>query len=58
MTVKELIVKLHKCDQNAIVVVENDDLYNSGVYIATGVETYEEGIVYIATNHEDLVEEY
>lgn len=58
MTVKELIIKLHKCDQNAIVVVENDDLYNSGVYTATGVETYEEGIVYVATNHEELVEEY
>ena len=58
MTVKELIIKLHKCDQNAIVVVENDDLYNSGVYTATGVETYEEGVVYVATNHEELVEEY
>lgn len=58
MTVKELIKKLQTCDQNAMVVVENDELYNSGVYKATEVESYEEGIVYIATNHEDLVEEY
>lgn len=58
MTVRELIKKLQKCDQNATVVVENDDLYNSGVYKATGVESYEEGVVYVATNHEELVEEY
>lgn len=58
MTVKELIKKLQTCDQNAMVVVENDELYNSGAYKATEVESYEKGIVYIATNHEDLVEEY
>lgn len=58
MTVKELIKKLQKCDYDATVVVENDDLYNSGAYKATEVESYKEGIVYIATNHEDLVEEY
>ena len=58
MTVKELIKKLQTCDQNAMVVVENDELYNSGAYKATEVESYKEGIVYIATNHEDLVEEY
>lgn len=58
MTVRELIKKLQKCDQDVTVVVENDDLYNSGVYKATEVESYEEGIIYIATNREDLVEEY
>lgn len=58
MTVKELIKKLQKYDQDATVVVENNDLYDSGAYKATEVESYEEGIVYIATNYEDLVEEY
>ena len=58
MLVKDLIRKLEKCNQDAIVVVENVSLHIDGTYEATEVETYEEGIVYVATDHEKLLEEY
>lgn len=58
MLVKDLIRKLEKCDQDAIIAVENVSLYIDGTYEDTEVETYEEGIVYVATNHEKLLEEY
>ena len=58
MLVKDLIRKLEKCDQDAIVAIENVSLYINGTYEVTEVETYEEGIVYVATDHEKLLEEY
>ena len=57
MLVGELIKKLEKYDQNAVVLLENDDSYVNGVYKATNVENYEEGSVYIVTDYEELVEE-
>lgn len=58
MLVKDLIKKLKKCDPDAMVVVENDSLYEDGVYESTAIETYENGVVYVATDHENLIEEY
>lgn len=58
MLVRELIKKLEKCDPDAVVLLENDSLYEDGAYKATSVESYEDGIVYVATDHEELVEEY
>ena len=57
MLVGELIKKLEKYDQNAVVLLENDDSYVNGVYKATNVENYEEGSVYIVTDYEEVVEE-
>lgn len=58
MLVKDLLKKLEKCNPNAMVVVENDSLYEDGVYEATDVNLSEDGIVYVTSDHERLVEEY
>lgn len=51
MTVKQLINKLKKYPSDAKVVVYNDESYFDGAYFATGVEEYEEGVVWIATDY-------
>lgn len=51
MTVIQLINKLKKYPEDAKVVLDNDERYIDGIYFATGVEEYEEGVVWIATNY-------
>ena len=53
MKVKELIIKLKKCNQDATVIIDNNDLYLSGSYEVTKVEEYdEENFVEIATDYQ------
>ena len=53
MKVKELIKKLKKCNQDATVIIDNNDLYLSGSYEVTKVEEYdEENFVEIATDYQ------
>lgn len=51
MTVKQLIKKLNKMPQDAMVTISNNDVYLSGEYKVTSVETYVPNIVEICTNY-------
>lgn len=51
MTVKQLINELKKYPEDAKIVVDNDESCFDGIYFATSVEEYEEGVVWIATNY-------
>lgn len=51
MTVKQLMNKLKKYPEDAKIVVDNDGSYFPGIYFATSIEEYEEGVVCIATDH-------
>lgn len=57
MTVSELIERLRSYPQDAEVLVENDDLYFSGLYLATDVEDYGDGMIIISTDHDELIVE-
>ena len=57
MSVGELIKILEKYSPNTVVLLENDNSYENGVYKATNVENYEDGSVYIVTDYDELVEE-
>lgn len=55
MTVSQLIKKLQKMPQDAIVTVYNDSLYIDGEYEATGVETYDCTTVTIITDYKKII---
>lgn len=57
MTVKQLIDKLKKYPEDAKIVVDNDKSWFDGIYCATSVEEYEEGVVLIATDYKKRVED-
>ena len=52
MTVAQLIKKLQKMPQDAIVTMSNNDCYINGEYIVTSVEDYDIGTVEICTDYE------
>ena len=52
MTVAQLIKKLQKMPQDAIVTMSNNDLYINGEYTVTSVETYDCNTVEICTDYE------
>ena len=58
MTVKQLMNKLKKYPEDAKIVVDNDESFFDGIYYATSVEEYEEGMVLIATDYEKKVDEW
>ena len=47
MTVKQLINKLKKYPEDAKIVVDNEESCFAGIYFATSIEEYEEGVVLI-----------
>lgn len=51
MTVAQLIKKLQKMPQNAIVTISNNDCYINGEYTVTSVETYDCSTVEICTDY-------
>lgn len=57
MTVAQLIKKLEKVNPDAEVVIENDRLYNEGLYKATRIDSWD-GWVKIDTDHKHLIEDY
>lgn len=52
MTVAQLIRKLQKMPQDAVVTMANNDFYINGEYTVTSVETYDCGTVEICTDYE------
>ena len=58
MTVKQLIEKLKKYPEDAEIAVDNDDSCMDGIYFATDIGEYEEGVVLIATDYEKRVDEW
>lgn len=56
MTVEQLIKKLKRMPQDAIITVINDALYVDGEYKATSVETYDCKTVTICTNYEKRID--
>lgn len=52
MTVAQLIRKLKKMPQDAVVTMSNDDCYFNGEYTVTSVETYDSNTVEICTDYE------
>ena len=55
MTVKQLIKKLEHMPQEAIVTINNDDLFMNGEYEVTSVETYDCKTVEICTDYEHRI---
>lgn len=55
MTVAQLIKKLQKMPQDAIVTVYNDSTYFDGEYKATDVETYDGTTVEISTDYKKRI---
>ena len=51
MTVAQLIRKLKKMPQDAVVTMSNNDCYINGEYTVTSVETYDCGTVEICTDY-------
>lgn len=56
MLVKDLIKELEKYNPDAIVVIENDSVYIDGTYEVTDVDSYEDVIVYVTSDHERLID--
>ena len=56
MTVTELIERLRSYPQDAEVVVENTEVFIEGYYIVTDVEDFDDGMVLIASDHEEIIE--
>lgn len=52
MTVAQLIKKLQKMPQDALVTMSNNDYYINGEYTVTSVETYDCGTVEICSDYE------
>lgn len=44
MTVKQLIKKLNKCPQDAIVTIHNDEMFYDGDYVLTEVNSYDDEV--------------
>lgn len=51
MTVKELIKKLSKCQEDAKVLIPNDEMYEDGMYYVTNIEEYDDGTILIDTDY-------
>lgn len=56
MTVSELIERLRSYPQDAEVVVENNDNYINGFYIATEVEDFVDNTVLISSDHDERLD--
>ena len=56
MTVKQLMKKLAKLPQDAVVTIPNNYYYREGCYEATKVEAYGDDEVCIATDYKKRVE--
>ena len=56
MTVKQLIKKLNKMPQEAIVTMSNNSLFIDGEYEVDSVETYDCSTVEICTDYKKRVE--
>ena len=56
MTVTELIERLKSYPQDAVIVVENTDMYINGYYVATEVEDFVNNIVLISSNHDEILD--
>lgn len=58
MTVEQLIKKLSKLPKDAIITVANDEMFEQGEYIATGVVYWkEDNAVSIETDYSELLHE-
>ena len=57
MTVAQLISKLQKMPQDAIVTVCNDKLYVDGEFESTGIETYDCKTVSIITDYKKIIKQ-
>ena len=57
MTVAQLIKKLQKMPQDAVVTISNTDVYINGEYKATTIETYSDGFVEICTDYKKRISE-
>lgn len=57
MTVKQLKNKLNKFDENLEIIVENDEDFYSGLYKATSVELYDNGLLLIGSDHNKKIED-
>lgn len=57
MTVAQLIRKLNKMPQDAIVTISNNDLFVNGEYKVTSVETYDCSTVEICTDYKKRLTE-
>lgn len=55
MTVAQLIRKLQKMPQDALVIMSNNDCYINGEYTVTSVETYNCGTVEICTDYKRIL---
>lgn len=55
MTVAQLIKKLQRMPQDAIVTMSNDELYVNGEYYVTSIETYDCKTVEICTDYKKRV---
>lgn len=51
MTVAQLIKKLQKMPQDAVVTISNTDMYVNGEYTVTSIETYDDTTVEISTDY-------
>jgi hypothetical protein len=55
MTVAQLIKKLQKMPQDAVVTISNDDTYFNGEYKVTSIETYDGSTVEICTDYKKRI---
>ena len=54
MVVAQLIKKLQKMPQDAVVTMSNDDMYINGEYKVTAIKTYDNGLtVEICTDYKE-----
>lgn len=51
MKVSTLIKKLQKMPQDAEIIVENNSMFNDGIYKADEIEQYDENLVIIGTSN-------
>lgn len=56
MTVTELIERLRSYPQDAEIVIENTDAYFNGYYPVTDVDDFDNGMVLIFSNHDEIVD--
>ena len=56
MTVEKLINKLNKLPKEAEVIIENDELYITGYYKVTNVNSFDNNTVLITSNHKNRLD--
>lgn len=57
MTVQQLIKKLQRMPQDAVVTMRNDSYFLNGTYEVTSIETYDCSEVEICTDYERRMED-